>query len=266
MDNVNVEEMLQLLVFKYYELYPEMQKISINTIISDCLSKLYFEIRPDSKAKHKEDEIKSTFDLNGMMVLPYAVGEPINILLDRNKIAEYTNDGSMTWLGTFAHELTHAIDFYQMAVKENLNCYDPLLDTGEYYMFHLWSEYHARKLGYAFLRNLLGVDTDYDEISRIEHIQTIEWPTQFNRHFKEYHETNNGNIQMNSTMQLLGRYSVWCDLFPTEFNKTVFKELFAKTPWMYNIFVFLRQNCSLDIVYSNFENMRLILSENWKGL
>lgn len=261
-----IREVLQFLSLKYYELYPDMQNLSVNTIISDCLSKSYLELNLELKESLKADDLESIDDLNGMMVLPYAVGEPINVLLSRSKIAEYTIDGSMTWMGTFAHELTHAIDFYQMAVKQNLNCYGPLLDKEKYYLFHLWSEYHARKLGYAFLRSLLGVDSKYDETSRIEHIQKTEWPMQFNRHFKEYHETNIGNIQMNSTMQLLGRYSVWCDLFPNEFNEATFKKLFANTPWMYNIFVFLRQHSSLNIVYSKFEDMRLILSEIWKGL
>jgi hypothetical protein len=67
-------------------------------------------------------------------------------------------------------------------------------------------------------------------------------------------------------MQLLGRYSVWCDLFPDEFNAPILKELFINAPWMYNLFIFLRKNYSLDIVYNNFEEMRLILSENWREL
>lgn len=262
----NIEEKLQLLMLNYYELYPEMPKITVNTIISDCLSKTYFEISPDLIEGHKEDEIKSIDELNGMMVLPHAVEDSINILLSKKKIIKYTNDGSMTWLGTFAHELTHAIDFQQMAIKENLRCYKPLLDTGKYYMFHLWSEYHARKLGYTYLRNLLGVDAVHDESSRIDHIHKIECPAQFEHHFKEYHETNNGNIQMNSTMQLLGRYSVWCDLFPNEFNDNAFRKLFVNTPWMYHIFIFLRRHDSLDAVYTDFEDMKQILSENWKGL
>jgi hypothetical protein len=134
-------------------------------------------------------------------------------------------------------------------------------------MFHLWSEYHARKLGYGFLRKQLNIDADVsNEKDRIEYIQNIEWPNHMNRHYNEYHKTNNSNIQMNDTMQLLGRYSVWCDLFPKEFNESVFKEIYKNTPWMYSIFAFLRQHSSLDAVYPNFEAMRLILKENWGGL
>lgn len=170
-------------------------------------------------------------------------------------------------LGTFAHELTHAIDFYQMALKENLDYYDPLLATDKYLMFHLWSEYHARKLGYSFLRKQLNVDADVNnEKKMIDYIKNIEWPNHLKRHYHEYHKTNNGNIQMNDTMQLLGRYAVWSDLFPEEINEPALKEIFINSPWMYNIYTFLRQHNSLDSVYPNFEAMRLILKENWKWL
>lgn len=267
LNNINFEEIIQSLKLLYYELYPDMPNASINVIISDCLSKTNIEIRPDLKERLVKDGIEKTDDYNGLMVLPYAMGDPINILLNRNKIIEYTEDGSMTWAGTFAHELTHAIDFYQMALKENLNYYDPLLETDKYYMFHLWSEYHARRFGYAFLRKLLKVDTDAsNEKDRIEYILKVEWPSHMEYHFKEYHETNNGNIQMNSTMQLLGRYSVWCDLFPNIFNEHALKQTYKNSPWMYHIFTFLNQHNSLEAVYPHFEEMRLILLENWEGL
>lgn len=36
-------------------------------------------------------------------------------------IEKYTEDGSMTWVGILAHELTHAIDYNQFAKREGLN-------------------------------------------------------------------------------------------------------------------------------------------------
>lgn len=267
LENVNTEESILLLKSLYYEFYPDMQKMPINITISDSLSDSYIKIRPDSKERFTIDEKEKTDDNNGLMVLPYVVGDNINILLNKSKIIEYTNDGSMTWLGTFAHELTHAIDFYQMALKEKFDYYDSLLETDKYFMFHLWSEYHARKIGYCFLCKQLNIDADVsNEKDRIEYIQNIEWPNHINRHYSEYHKTDNGNKQMNDTMQLQGRYSVWCDLFPEEFNESVFKETFKNTPWMYSIFTFLRQHSSLDAIYPNFEAMRLILKENWGWL
>ena len=68
-------------------------------------------------------------DYNGRMVVPESLDDPIHILLNTRKVEEYTNDGSMTWIGTIGHEYTHAIDFYQMARLEELDSYSPLEET-----------------------------------------------------------------------------------------------------------------------------------------
>lgn len=266
MEDINIERIMQGLSIKYYELYPDMPKIPINIVITNCLSKSYHELRPDLKEKLIKDKIENVDDFNGLMVLPNAIGTPINILFNTTNMINYTKDGSMTWVGTFAHELTHAIDYSQMAIKENLNCYDPLNRTDKYYMFQLWSEFHARKFGYKFLREQLNVDGDYDERDILIHIHEVEWPTHANRYHSEYHSTSDGNRQMYSAMQLLGRYSVWCDLYPSEFNEIAFKEIWKNNVWMSKIFIFLQQHNSLETVYPYFEDMRLILKENWKSL
>lgn len=267
MNNIDIKEILETLVAKYYDFIPSAEKIPIKVFISDCLSETHLELRPDLKETLINDGIKNVDNFNGMMVLPYEIGAPVNIILNKEKMVEYTEDGSMTWLGTFAHELTHAIDFYQMAVMEQLDNYDILLKTDTYLMFHLWSEYHARKIGYGFLRKELGADTDNrTEYDRIEYIKNTEWPTHLNRHFTEYHETTDGSKQMNSTMQLLGRYSVWCDLFPMHFNAISFGNIFENTPWMGTLFNFLNTKNSLDEVYYHFEDMKRIMKTNWSSL
>lgn len=257
------EKIIQQLEQRYYELYPTMPKLPIRIIITDCLSESHYEIRPEQKERLISEGVEKFNDQNGRMILPDTIGKAINILLNRESIIKYTDDESMTWVGAYAHELTHAIDYHCMAAKEKLNSYDPLLEVSEYQMFQLWSEYHAKKVGYSFLRDQMKADTElFTERERIEHIADYEYPAQFERHHAEYHKTNDGNYQMYITMHLLGRYSVWCDLYPSAFSESAFKEI----PWMQSIYNFLRRHESLDAVYPHFEDMRLILKENWRGL
>lgn len=262
---MDLKEIVGSLLEQYYVCYPDTEKIVVNINFTDDLGKTYCELRQDIKEKIITKGIDYLQKFNGLMVAPYSVKDNINILLNTNKVIEYCNDGSMTWIGTLAHELTHAIDFYQIAKKDNLLSYDTIEDNSEYLMFQFWTEYHARKLGYSFLRNCLKVDND--EISskeeRVNYILDTEWPTHKQRHFVEYHQDTNGINQIYVTMQLLGRYSVWCDLFPKAFNENTFNKNFKTELWMQHLFSFMRKRETLDSIYNNFECMKKILQENW---
>ena len=260
-----LNSMINILYEQYYKCYPYMERIPVNIELTDDLTKKHLELRSDIKERLIEEDIDSQQHFNGRMVPPYDITDNINILLNTNKVIQYCNDGSFTWIGTFAHELTHAIDFYMMARKENLKTYDTLQERSIYLMFQLWSEYHARKLGYNFLRKVLGVDehTSCSRQERIDHIKNTEWPEHKKRHFEEYHQNRNGNNQMYITMQLLGRYSVWCDLFPDNFNEDAFAIDFINEAWMRHLFSFMRQHETLDTIYGNFDLMESIINENW---
>lgn len=265
--NVNSNSIIENLIDDYYSLFPDMLKISVKVIISDCLSQSHFELRPDMKERLSKLNIENDDNYNGRMVMPNKVGSHINILMNRQKMIEYTEDGTFTWKGTLAHELTHSIDYHQMAIKEKLTSYDPLMETSKYLVFQMWSEYHARKLGYTFLRKQLNLDTDDSTRSeRIEHILTTEWPHHMNQHLHDYHNAHDMAKEIYFTMQLLGRLSVWCELFPDIFNETFIRKAFDNNLWMYHIFIFLQKNTMLDEVYPNLDDMRRILKENWGGL
>lgn len=242
----------------YHKVNPTAEMVPVQIYIVDDLYEKQCELRPD----RDPDLIPNGNGYNGITVVPHLVDDPINILFDINKIKQYSEDGSMTWVGTFGHEYTHAIDFYQMAKREALDSYDPLEETDKYYLFQMWTEYHARKKGYGFLRAFFNVDSDSDSRGeRLQHIQEIEWPFHENRFYTEYHEK--GVDQIYLTMQLLGRYSVWCDVFPKEFNVDTFTDHFWTEPWLYHLFDFMRNHETLERIYTAFDEMRDILSENW---
>lgn len=264
-NNNSFDKIIRQLYQSYYTQYPDMPEIKVSAVFTDSLSRSHFEIRPDMEEELTKQGILGDDTSNGRMVLPRRVGDTIFILLNSNKVIEYSKDGSMTWIGTFAHELTHAIDYYQMSIMENMDIYDALLRTEHYLMFQLWSEFHARKTGYSFLRNFLSKDIG-NEDEQVNHILNYEWPHQLERHFRLYHATNDGNKQMDDTMQLLGRFSVWCDLFPEVFNETMLNDMFRDNIWMKHLLDFLRQCPSLDKAYSRFDEMRRILKENWESI
>ena len=85
-------------------------------------------------------------------------------------------------------------------------------------------------------------------------------------HFDMYHECTDRHQQIIITMHLLGRYSVWCDLFPEMFNEERLAVDFFLTPWMYHLFSFMRQHETLDAIYGDFPAMRMVLRENWENI
>lgn len=259
---MELEEALQNLILSYYNHYQDMQQVPINIILTDDINKKHCELYPE-----RTSEIMSAareIDHNGRMVPAPSLEEPMNILMNTIKMLQYTKDGSMTWIGTFAHELTHAIDYYQMARLLKLKDYSSLEYTKHNQMFQMWSEYHARKKGYGFLRKFLAdCNCLPGSTEQIEYILKTEWPTHKEQHFIDYHNNANGSNQMYITMQLLGRYSVWNDCFPSVFNLDALKKEYNGEAWMYKLYEFLRQHERLENTYNCFEELKLIFRLNW---
>ncbi len=257
-----VTEKVQSILESYYKMYPEQQRIEVDIFLTENLNATHSKLRPDASI---DPECADQLDYNGRMVVPVSLDERISILLNLNKIVEYTEDGSLTWIGTIAHELTHAIDYYRMARIEGLREYVPLENPELYCLFQLWTEYHARNHGYRFLRNFLdGLGRIGSRESQIYHIRNTEWPFQRDAYSRQYQlETERTYQQMYLTMQILGRYSVWCDLFPEEFNAEEFSEQFSDMQWMYKLLVFLRENEELEQFITHKNVFASILQENW---
>ena len=267
LDFKNADEVIEFLTREYYKYNPNMERITVIILITKNLRESYEKISPDIKDLASKESLDSLDSYNGLMVLPMKLDESIHILLNANKIMEYSKDKTMTWLGTFAHELTHAIDFYQIARKDSLESYMPLRGGNQYYLFTLWSEYHARKIGYSFLRKLLVDDEDNNTRNeRLSNILNKELPFHLKMFHKQYNETSDGRKQIYITMQFIGRYSVWENLFPETFNSETFSLIFKDETWMYHIYSFMKEHETLDLISNSFENMRAILRENWKTI
>lgn len=264
---MDLVEGIQTLVDVFYREYPEIERVPFDITLTDDLDGASYKLRPDLRERFVSQRKRCDGDSNGRMVPPCHLDEKLHVLINTRSIQKYSEDGSMTWVGTIAHELTHAADFYQMARLEGLDSYDPLQEISQYELFQYWTEYHARKLGYSFLRRFLSVDADpNDRNVAVEHISKVEWPHHMDDHFDMYHECTDRHQQIIITIHLLGRYSVWCDLFPEMFNEERLAVDFFLTPWMYHLFSFMRQHETLDAIYGDFPAMRMVLRENWENI
>ena len=54
------------------------------------------------------------------------------------------------------------------------------------------------------------------------------------------------------------------DLFPDVFQKGFLLELTHKTFWMWDILKYLREHEELNQIYGHFDELKEVLSENWK--
>lgn len=250
------------LIAYYYQVFPDSERIPVSVIPTRDLNRTHIQLRPEYARELIEKNPQA--DYNGRTVVPHDLDDTIHILLNSSKVLQYTKDGSMTWIGTLAHELTHAIDYYQMARMSNLDNYSLLEMASEFQMFHQWTEYHARKKGYSFLRQYFS-DTGALPVrdKQIDYILNVEWPFHKNDYDQKYHQDSNSNTQMYITMQLLGRYSVWCDLFPDIFNHDAFARDFSRTTWIIDLLAYFREHENLDDAYPNFDTLMDIFRENW---
>lgn len=247
------------LLLRYFSVFPDMEHVPTRIIFTYDLNKTNAMLRPDQAGWLLTEKPQS--DYNGRMVLPTSMEDPIHILVNMEKVDQYEKDGSMTWIGTIGHELTHAIDYYQMARLEKLPSYTPLEDAS-YLMFQMWSEYHARKCGYKFLRRhfeLSGLMPADD--GAIMHILKTELPLQTNR-FKKAYNVSPPNERLYLTMQYLGRFSVWIDLYPVRFSERTVLDACSGQFWMLNLLIFLRKHETLKSVYDHFDELQYVLKEN----
>ena len=105
--------------------------------------------------------------------------------------------------GTVLHELTHAHDYYDYADYLQISDYNTLFNSQYYNAFFLWTEFHARRIGYKRF---------------IEYKFRKGWK-QFKKHRYEFLEGINANFSIYSSkgrlydlMQAAGRYYTFIEL------------------------------------------------------
>lgn len=240
----------------------EKEALSIvNFCITDNLDQEYRKIRPDHEEKFLE-QIENINNYNALTITPSQTNENFYVLLDSKYFLESLEKNN-NWVGTVAHELTHIYDFIEYADLIDCHDYDTILDLNKHWMFNIWTEFHAKAIGYYYVRKYTFNDV-YDE-SQIEYIMQDELPTHSKDMFDSYHTSDNAFNQMYAVTHFLGRLFVWEKLFPDYFTENMIRQLLGSNRWMLDTYIFLKNHIKLDAAYRDFEELKDILRQNFQG-
>lgn len=128
----------------------------------------------------------------------------------------------------------------------------------------LWSEFHARRMGYSYLRRF-SVMLQQGQVSDneyIEHIKTTECPSQLKWLIDGLIKYQNQPYHyIYSIMQFLGRYSVWQDTYSLDFNeKTLPYELIeAFDHRIIDVYCFLYKHKGFDEIKDTLDELEVFL-------
>ena len=262
MYNINFDKIISDILADFYATF-DLKPVNVRYLFVDDMVEAYKDIRPEYAELHPE-VVADANRYNGLTVMPIAMDEPFDVLVDINKMLSYIKQKNMTWVGTVAHETTHVIDYSKYAKLIGAASYDEIQDISKHSMFLLWSEFNARSKGYYFVRKYT-FDNMTDE-NQVKDIVEYELPTLQNRLYKEYHGTDDGYMQAYLVVQYIGRLYTLHQLFPKHIDDDFIKFHLAPNIWMYKWYKFLSEHTNLEDAYKEFDKMKNILSDNFRGL
>lgn len=234
--------------------------LDINIYIEEDISKKYTEIRPEhiDKSYISIEELRT---YNGVTIPPKELDGKFSIAIDKEYFINSLQNKN--WMGTLAHEATHVYDYCEFAKLVEANNYDEILDMRKCYMFHLWTEFHAKVLGYRFLR-WATYKGEINE-SQLEFIINEELLFQTNytksvmRNFVGMHDC------LYNIVQFMGRLYVWNEMFPEYFTDEKIKEIINSKEEIYELYDFFLKHMHLESAYGSFSNIESIVKKLWNN-
>lgn len=240
----------------------KVEQIPMDIMIVEDIGKAYAELRPDH-AEREPNLIEKQRGYNGTTVPPKDYNGKFSILLSREYLRNL-DEYSMDWVGTVVHEATHVNDFVDFSRMVGVNNFDIILVPQNYRMFHLWTEFHAKAVGYFFIRKYTFVDVKDEK--QAKYIIETELPYQIKVMTDIYTSTDDGSVQMYYIVHFMGRLYVWQKLFPKHFSDRLIKEIFTNNVWMYELYNYFKNHDTLKKAYEDFDTMKAILKKNFPGL
>lgn len=253
--NNSIEPLMTL----YYQA-TRLQELKVNIELTDRLFERKLALSPTEKEKQDVINNRSFIDgLNGTIVFPLSVNEQPTILIAVDKI----DVENFQYISTITHELTHIHDYTEFLNKEGIKYFDELETAENFTYTYHWSEYNATKKGYLFLRTFLVASLpEWSAEEQIQHIKNHELPFQFNHLVEHLNEnSNNPTLFLYGIIRFLGRFSVWEDTFPQQFNARSLpaKLLDAYGDKLIRLHDFLRKQKSLNDIYLSFDEFHKLL-------
>lgn len=231
-----------------------------NIVVADDMAEEYSTIRKDLIDNHRIN-IDEIGKYNGLTVQPKNNDGVFSILINKEYFLSCLKNKDMSWVGTIVHEATHVNDFKEYFEMVLANSYDELYDYNLHRLFLYWTEFHAKAMGYFFVRKYT-FDDIRDQRQTDDIIQT-ELPFQIDYMIKEVNATNDADSQMYVVVHFLGRLAVWQYLFPETFNERFIRDLTDDNPWMEELYYFLIKHDTLEKVLPAFDEMRSILDKHF---
>lgn len=254
-DKLALQEVISTIMKWFYDFFG-YSEVPINVIITPNISEEYQKLRPELI----EETIATFHEYNGLTVVPSQKGEDFMILLNRGYILDECKKEQNSWFGTIAHEATHVQDFIKYAELLNIENYESLLQVDKHRMFHMWTEFNARRNGYLFIRQLTYGESR-DE-SQLEYILVTEMPYYIESFISQY-ETGDMQTQLYSVSHFLARLSVWQELYPVWFTQAYIEQVLGNE-WIVLLYNFFTSHLKLSDAFQKFDEMRDILRMNFK--
>lgn len=178
-----------------------------------------------------------------MICVPNTTNEETTLIINYDRVINYKENNCQV-ICTIFHELIHAKDYYEYYKKYCDGIYDSSIDRDSQYGFFNWSEFNAKRISYFEYCYLINEDKVKSQ-EALNNIKEHEIPLQ-NKMMEKYlvdDETDMEEIIYN-LMLYLGRYSVWEEFFPDEFNnnKMFSKELKKYEPLINVLYNHLKHN------------------------
>lgn len=225
----------------------------------------YLALRPDV-LERSSATVELLNGYNGFAVPPKNVGDVFTVLINKNVLMENLQNARADWIGTIVHETTHVQDFAQYAQIVGATEYDEILRTDLHGMFNLWSEIHARANGYYFVCKYTCGEEGMCDPERLPDITGRELPVQMNRLSREYHATQDGYQQAYLVAQYIGRLYTLQQFYPEDLTDTWVQNHFGANMWMADWFLFFKEHPTLEDACRHFDEMKVILGQNFAGI
>ena len=261
---MNFEKEISNIRRDYYNLFG-FDTSGIKYILTNDIVREYSALNPRHVAS--EPGIVETLDkYNGLMVCPNEASDSFVVLINEAKLLEYYRSGNYTWIGTIAHETTHVRDYIEYASILETRDYESLQRIDEHWPFQLWSEFHARSVGYFFVRQN-SFENMFDELL-IDDIVDRELPAQLELLMQSFQSADNEYLQAYYISQFLGRLYALQNIYPLFFTDEWIYDypLLSENEWIADWYRFWRKNEKLKKVYEHSEEMKDILRRFFSGI
>lgn len=259
--NLSIENIITSLVELYFKHFEIETKAQIQIRIVDDLAKEHTKLRPDSAEIFTN--LESLNNQNGRLIPPLDKDGIYYVLFNKKILLDRIKNNDSTFAGTIAHELTHAVDYYDFKHIDDKNYSE---DDLMFNMFQLWSEFHARKLGYKFIRYIVSDALPKNINDQVKYIKNKELPFQldyFNSSFMEAKGIINKSYEL---MQFLGRFSVWRELSLAEFNNQFIIDKFDDNDSIIDVLEFLEENSTVEMIHDKLSDLLNVLDKFFSSL